>query len=277
MSFFSFLAAAAVAASSPSAPASDIVIKGNSQDTITTFVQDMTDTNRTDQIARWQNVICPGIVDLDNDQAEFLNARIGNTASMVGLKPAKPGCHPNILVIFTQDAKKLATGYAKLFPNALSGDGRNRLQQFSASDRPIRWISQTDLLAYDGSPFTPGSPGQVPTGRLANSRITPSTRAIMSLMLIIVDANRLEHVALGPLGDYLAMVALGHPRLDAPTHPQSILSMFDAAPTEHPGLTDYDRSYLTGLYAASGEQSGKAQASTIRHSMSKADGTPSGH
>lgn len=228
------------------------------------FVRSLADpAQRTGQLARWRDAICPGIVGLRADQAEAVNGRIGEIARAVGLHPREQGCQPSALIIFSQEAEALARSYRSRLPITLSENGRWRLEQFASSDRPVRWISRVTEAAYDGTAIN------LKFGRLAGSRIQASTRTYLSAMLVIVDARQLQAVTLTRLGDYLAVVVLAQPKLGSKPPSQSILSMFDRADREPPGLTDYDRRYLASLYKASLDRSGSSQASSIRSMMAR--------
>ncbi|MCA3698828.1 hypothetical protein [Brevundimonas sp.] len=70
-------------------------------------------------------------------------------------------------------------------------------------------------------------------------------------MIIIVDVDRVAGVDLGALADYLAVISLAQidPELD-PGPYDTILSLFSEGASPPPGLTDWDRAFLQGLYSA---------------------------
>lgn len=260
------LLAGTAGAEPPAAPAADVVVTARERTVVEQFVRDLTDTSRTDQIPVWERQICPGVVGLTATQAVVLNRRIGEVARLVDLADDRARCRPNVLIIVSEDAAKLAAGFARSFPNSLARDGRGRVRRFVESSAPVRWIGQTDIAIPDGDPVIVSPGGSPVTGRLANSRIQQSTRAVIGFMLIIVDAKRLSGTTLGELGEYLGMVAVARPPLDAPAPRDSVLSLF-AADGRPRGLTERDRSYLAALYRAPVGGTAQAQRAAIRARM----------
>ena len=257
--------APAPAAAAP--PSDDIVVEARQLGAVRDFVERLADAGRTGQLARWEDGVCAEVVGLEPDQARFVEGRIADAAKLARLPPVHSGCRPTALVVVSNDAAALAKGFAARYPNTLKVDGRSRLVHFVGSARPVRWISQSDVLPGDGGPLVK-QPGQVDTGRLSNSRLVGPTRAVLSAMLVIVDGTQLGAVKLGPLGDYLAMVVLTQPRLDALPPSHSVMSLFEPD-GEQDGLTDSDRSYLAALYKSPRDRDAAAQRGAIRNAMEK--------
>jgi hypothetical protein len=252
----------------------EIVVTGHGADALQAFVRNMSDSGPADQLARWDQSVCSGIVGLEDAQAQFVNAHVAEAAAIARLEQGKEGCRPNILIIFTHGARPLAQGLVKRFPKSLARDGRGRLGLFTENDAPVRWISGSDLVPSDGSPLMGG--GDAPAiGRLTNSRLHSSTRSVLNFMLVIVDSDRIRPVRLGRLADYVAMVVIARPPMGKAPPSQSILSLFKGAPDGVGGLTGQDRAYLTALYRAPEDRSAASQRGTIARSMRrKAHETP---
>jgi hypothetical protein len=73
-----------------------------------------------------------------------------------------------------------------------------------------------------------------------------------SSVAVIVDAREAAGIPIGPLTDYIAMLALADTDPEAPpgTAP-TILRLFSARAAHEPlpaGLSDWDRAYLKALY-----------------------------
>ncbi len=267
---------AAVAIATPAAaqetPRDDLVVTAHTREMIENFVREISDPAQSGQLARWNGVICSGVIGLAAPHAGFVNARIGEAARIAHLTPDEDGCRrPNILIIVDPQAQALAERIARRFPKTLGNDGRAKLQAFARADGPVRWVARTDLVPYDDSPMTEVQTGQLarPLGKLANSRIEKSTKTIFTQMLIVVDSARIGDVQLGGLADYLAMVALTRPPLGKAPPEQSILTLFERNAAERAGaaLTEVDRGYLAGFYSGTGSMSAQAQRSAIRTAM----------
>ncbi|WP_158049609.1 hypothetical protein [Sphingomonas jeddahensis] len=244
---------------------SEIVVTARERTIVDQFVQDLTDPARSDQVPRWEMPLCSGVAGLPAKHAVVLNSRIEDVARQVRLTIGKGGCRPNALILVTSNPDAIAKQLRARYPRTLAREGRARLASFAETTQPVRWISQVSELPYDGSPSVPGAADEPAAGRLAGSRLQKSTRAILSGMLVIVDANRLSGLSLGQIGDYLAMVVLARPKMDARAPSGSILSLFGDGTT--PGLSKEDRTFLQALYAAPDDVSAKVQRAAMKARM----------
>ncbi len=260
---------AAASAQNPSAPDDkDIVVTAREQTVVEQFVQNLTDPARSDQVPRWDTPLCTGVAGLAPPHAVVLNGRIEAAAKLVKLPLGGENCRPNVIILVTPRPGQIAARLRAKYPRTLAQEGRAKLREFAETTSAVRWISQVAEVPYDGSPLIPSDPGRAPTGRLTGSRLQKSTRTVLSNMLVIVDAERLAGRQLGQIGDYLAMVVLAKPKLDAPAPAGSILALFDdGAPPD--GLGADDRRFLTALYKAPASVSAKVQRSAMRGEMEK--------
>ncbi|HYD87425.1 MAG TPA: hypothetical protein VEA80_08120 [Vitreimonas sp.] len=229
---------------------------------------------RENQLPRFNDSICPGVVGLPARQGQYIVDRIAQRALQVGLRVDEPGCQANVLVLVSRDAGHLAATIAEeeryLVANYgvrenLSTRGSEALEDFVATPRPVRWwhVAQTettdgDVLGHTnpigrttgpstqefrGAEVTRVSPTQF--GRMAR----PTLQAVRNVV-IIVDAERVGGVRLEALSDYLAMVSLAQLDPSADTSGQAtILNLFadGAGPN---AMTEWDIAYLSGLYQA---------------------------
>jgi hypothetical protein len=91
-------------------------------------------------------------------------------------------------------------------------------------------------------------------------------------MIVIIDARKVEGRTLGEISDYVGLVALSNPPLDKGPRPNSILGMFDEPRTigaPAAALTDFDRTFLAGLYRAPIDMGANAQRIAIERQMRK--------
>jgi len=235
----------------------DIVVVGRLREVLRSFVGAMTEAGPTDQIARWNREICPIVVGVEPAQADFIAGRIAEVGKSLGLRTSRSGCVTTMGIIVTPDAAGVANELARQFPISFRRDGASRLKRFVSSTKPVRWLSVTNECS-DGC-------------TLPNSRLTKATKPAFQAVIVIVDGQKIGGFSLGELSDYVALVALSNPRSDARESSKSILSMFESprVPGETYQLTDYDRSFLSGLYGSAMDRSATEQRASIVSRMKK--------
>jgi hypothetical protein len=211
--------------------------------------------------ARWNRRVCIGIHNLQTtDAAQYIVDRISQEAVDVGLEPGEPGCRPDVVIIFTTDAKQLATYLVKnrirLFLPGMGRSGMNlsreALDAFAKSDKPVRWwdVSMPVDPHTGGRAIRLAEDDSAPTIAVEGpSRIHSGTRDDLQQVIIIVDGTKLHGTTWQQLADYLAVVSL------AQVNPEADLAAFDSIlnlfsnPKAYSGLTDWDRSYMRALYS----------------------------
>lgn len=226
-----------------------------------------------DQLARWDEHICVGATGFAVADAQRVIDRISARAATLGLRLGEPGCRANIMVIYAQDSDAVAReivdnrarvlGYYTSYTRSTAG--REALETFANTPRPVRWWHVVRNTAADGETLVetnarPGprsSPGYLDVQdtqviRSSGTRLQRPTRQDLEYLLVIVDARRVEGIPASAWIDYVAMVSLAQISADAlPNGVPSILNLFaggsDAVPA---ALTDWDEAYLQGLYRA---------------------------
>jgi hypothetical protein len=230
--------------------------------------------------ARWNRFVCVGVHNLQADAAQYIVDRISKEAVDLGLEPGEPGCAPDVIVIFTTDAKQLATYLVKhnkrLFLPGMGAGGiaRNRtaLDEFVQSDKPVRWwdvsipvdarmgVTAVRLPASENSAPVAGDIRAPVVNVAGPSRVHSGIRDDLQRVIIIVDGTKLQGTTWQQLADYLGVLSLAQVRADTDLAAfDSILNLF-ANPKAYSGLTDWDRSYLQALYAANQERTPSVQA-----------------
>jgi hypothetical protein len=229
--------------------------------------------------ARWPGAVCVGVHNLQRDAAQYLVDRISHEAADVGLRPGEPGCSPQVVIIFTTDAKQLATNLVdqqlRVFRPSNEGGtnlGRAELEKFVQSEKAVRWWDVSSPVdARTGQPAI-----RLPTDDTAPwisvagpSRIHSGIRDVLRTVIVIVDGTKLGGTTWEQLGDYLAVVSLAQINPDAdPSAFDSILNLF-SNPHAYSGLTDWDRAYLRGLYEFDQERMPAIQASELVDKIAK--------
>jgi hypothetical protein len=204
--------------------------------------------------------VCIGVHNLQTDAAQYIADRISQQAVDVGLQPGEPGCRADVVIIFTTDAKQLATYLVKnrirLFLPGMGRSGmnlsRDALDAFAKSDKPVRWwdVSMPVDPHTGGRAIRLSEDDSAPTIAVEGpSRIHSGTRDELQQVIVIVDSTKLHGTTWQQLADYLAVVSLAQVNPDADVAAfDSILNLF-SNPQAYSGLTDWDRSYMRALYS----------------------------
>jgi hypothetical protein len=92
----------------------------------------------------------------------------------------------------------------------------------------------------------------------ADSHFSGCLKSLFKNVLVVVDSHAVEGRDLGPVADYLAMLALSRPQsLDGCDALSSIIDLYAKSPCPDrdppDGLTPADAAYLTALYASNPE------------------------
>lgn len=245
----------------------DIVVEGRRLDQqVQTFVREVGAPAKNRGLARWRNGVCVGAANLRAETAQYLIDRVSDVAREVGLTPGRPGCIPNMTIIATVDAQAFTpafvAGRERVFRVGGPGmdQGRAALETFKTTDRPVRWwhvsVQTNDegevAVRLPGMCSISGCAGGVtdfaPTIRTNASRLTTSTEDDIKQVFVIIDVDKISTIGVAQLADYVAMVGLAQIDPEAETGGYStILNLFDD-PAQTPGLTNWDKTYLQGLY-----------------------------
>lgn len=232
---------------------------------------------RIDKIARWETTACPLVFGPTDEQASYLTRRIRQVAADVGARRQASGkCPPNIFIVVTDEPQPVLDYIRDTYPRLLGRhyySQRNSIAQMKNASRA--WYD-TDTLDADGyvHPDT-GRRGQPVTGQSFASTGLAHFDGLSSLfrtVLIVVDFNKAKGNKVGPLSDYIAMLALAQMQSTDECQPvPTVMNLLAscglaAKPT---GLTDMDLAYLTGLYVGAGDRSFTSQKSEIKRQMSE--------
>ncbi len=241
----------------------DVVVVAPRTEEVRAFVDALSAESESGQLARWDRQICPGVMGARTDAAEFLLDRIAVRAYEVGLDVGEPGCRANVLILVTDDSDAVAqtlqnTRAVSYYGQAGNTRGRAAFRDFRDTPRAVRWWHVTRTMTADGAAASSDSPsaGAAPTTVQVRTggRIRSTTREDFNHVIIVLDTARASGIPFGALADYIAMVTLAQidPSSDLSEFP-SILNMFgerDAGRDFPVAMTDWDKSYLVGLYGA---------------------------
>lgn len=241
----------------------DVVVVAPRAEEVRAFVDALSAEAESGQLARWDRQICPGVMGARTDAAEFLLDRIAVRAYEVGLDVGEPGCRANVLILVTDESDAVAqslqsTRAVSYYGQSGNTRGRAAFRDFRDTPRAVRWWHVTRTMTADGAAASSDSPsaGGAPTTVQVRTggRIRSTTREDFNHVIIVLDTARASGIPFGALADYIAMVTLAQidPSSDLSEFP-SILNMFterDAGRDFPLALTDWDKSYLVGLYGA---------------------------
>lgn len=286
------LASAAVAqdADTPPKDDSEIVVSGSAEDSDRSrnYIKALQVTALNMQAARWSDPICIGVSGTSRPIAERLAGRINAAASQIGAKLGKPGCKPNLLVVFTQDASSFMAQMRRTSTARLQEIPKRRENFTFGKTAPVRWWYTTDVMGSDGRPLTAGTTGMVQCpgpcempsmGQNVRSQATysssivrtPTVRHIKSAV-VVIDVPLAAGRTVDSLGDYSALVSLAEIWPDDGALPAgSILSLFAAPPQEEgdpPLLGAMDRRFLCELYRMPLDRSSQYQRGVLQQAVS---------
>lgn len=301
-------------APTPTDPAVQIedveVVARARRDMARTFVGRVAAPARGAGLARWRRV-CPGIANLDRAVAQPIADRIAERAAELGIEVQEPGCEANIVVIFSVDAPALTEALFAIDPAVFDhGGGRIErggaaLREFRQSRRPVRWWSLSmpiDSETGGRAVRTRGDPiggpvdartaaaigcnpadcvgAGVPIIQSAGGASRLNSQIVDQLYksIVIVDIDAVAGLTTAQLGDYIAMVSLSQVDPEADTGAfETVLNLFDDPPGV-PGLTDWDRAYLSALYGSPSRRRGLgAQAGAVAAIMNRTPPSASLH
>ena len=295
------LTGAAMAA--PSTSIAPLTVKGASPRTIAAEAHTFVDVRWTapnpevGQISRWHDPVCVQVEGLAQPaQASQIKARIEEVAQAVGVQAGAKGCEANVEIVFTDDPQGTIDEAAKRRADLLGYYHRRDYNTLKTIKHPIQAWYKTATAgesAYAGAEnpgFDPsvgaGSKTHRPAGKVttddpengtpnacgASPHFTACLTSEFQNVFILVDNKALQGRTLGPIADYLTVLALSQPKaLDRCTalpssHDRTAKSACGgrAAPD---GLTQTDAAWLTALYASDPEAKGDSERSDIAGRM----------
>lgn len=259
----------------------EVVVRAEGvEEAIRSFVGAVTvEAGQTDQIATWGGRLCIGVMGLRTPQAQAVIDRVAIRAAALNVTLGEPGCPPNLLIIFTTDSDRVARVLVDEYRRVLgyfSTDGatrgRSAMEDFAATPRPVRWWHVSNAADDSGAVAvnrTIGGPPAVSTSA-GGSRIENPTHQTFTRAFIVVDSARVAGVRIDALSDYISMAALAQldPDADTSAYPTILNAFRDGAATNAElTLTDWDQSYLTGLYSSPTNRDAGFQRRGIQRQM----------
>jgi len=236
------------------------------------FIQSHGAPARIGQLARWKDRVCPVTLGLTPALNAFVSARVRLLAARVGAPVHRFGrCRPNVEILFVDRPQALMDAVARERGLLLGFHYAAATRRLAMVTRPIeaRYLTSTQggggnttLDVAAGGLFA-SAPGAITgpvsladagagPGGCAGSRLTECLRSLFSNVLIVVNAPAMEGRPIGPIADYIAMLALSQAKsLDGCGALDSILDTMAQSCSDRsspPSWTNSDIAYLTALY-----------------------------
>ena len=253
------------------------------------FVKSHGAPSQIGQLARWTQNICPATVGLPPAFNTFVTQRIREVAAEVGA-PVKAGerCQTNIEIIFTSDPQKFVDGLRDKAPVLLGIKFPAQAKRIATVSHPVQAWYALDVSGQSGSqPFGAGqtttgsggasesmgsgmmSMGMGSAGRsggtsmdffgggspsnTVGTRLNDGRQSQFGAVIVVADANRASDYDVGPIADYVALLALSQTNSqDACGALPSITDLLATTcetKVRSDKLTDEDLAYLKALYA----------------------------
>jgi beta-lactamase regulating signal transducer with metallopeptidase domain len=228
---------------------------------------------KLDQLARWTQPVCVTVQGLPADAADKVAGRVEEVANDVGIGTLTAGCKPNVQIVFTDKPQPFMDKVAAEHERMLGYYHRSDRDQLKTVTRPIQawYVTATggDGGNVVGLAFATGNTAAVgatggqphgfqiddednawwgPTGCGDKSKFTACLTSEFQSVLVVVDTGRAQG-DLGPIADYVAMLAMTQPRSpDGCSGLPSVVELFCAGRSASASLTRADVAYLTALY-----------------------------
>jgi len=266
-----------------------------------TFVRRVSAPARGRGLGRWRK-ICPVVANLDRAIAQPIADLIATNADELGIEVEAPGCEADLIVIFTTDAGALTRALVENDPRVYRGQGGGidrggvALRAFQNRERPIRWWSLSVPIDSESGQRAVRIPGDRAGGPIdaqtaaiigcdpndcaavgapailmtSASRINSQIVDQIYKVIVIVDIDAVAGLSTTQLGDYLSMVTLSQVDPEADTAAfDTVLNLFEN-PQGVPGLTAWDRAYLSALYnSPSRRRTAGGQANAVAAIMNR--------
>lgn len=239
------------------------------------------------KIARWKTGICPLTIGLPDRFNLYITQRIIRLAMTAGvpLASAEP-CRPNIAVLATPEPQKLLDFIRTKRPALLGFHYRSQRDRIATMKLPIQAWYSTATEDFDGfisADLPSGSLGYgvmsnfgdltLPAYHTSGSRVGDGLKSQFTTAIIIVDTTKIGGQEVGPLSDYIAMLALSQGRSyedcqDIPTI-TNLMASGCGTDMKPAAITDIDVTYLRGLYKMDAGSTFLGERGSIAFAMKK--------
>ena len=266
-----------------------VVVTGQRRE-IAKALRQMIEPADSEQLARFEDEICPMVIGMPKDWTARLTRMIRDNVVAIGGKAGKPGCRVNAPVIFIDQPLELVRALAEEEPGFFNMTPRE-LAKFIAAPRPVSSWHVTDTRGRDGeelgsvrSIVDPGSGAKLATDSSAKvtrnftaGRLVSPIREDMLVGFVVIDRQQTPGKSLRQLADLATMHLLLDINQEAGERdPGSILSLFEPRGAGEPvprRLSQFDRGALRGFYTQrENNRTARQQAENIARAIEKGAG-----
>jgi hypothetical protein len=237
------------------------------------------------KIARWKAGICPLTIGMSAKLNMYVTQRIVRVAMMSGAPlDSREPCRPNLLVLATPQPQELLDAMRTKHPVLLGYHYRSQAEHVAIMSRPIQaWYSTATedfwgFVRQDGSGLNWNTPefgglADMTPLHVSGARTGDGLKSQFTTAIIMVDSSKIAGQPIGPLADYIAMLALAQGQYYDVCQPVPTITNL-LAPNctdvmKPMALTDIDATYLHGLYKMSPGGSYLGERSSIAYAMKK--------
>jgi hypothetical protein len=237
------------------------------------------------KIARWKTGICPITIGLPPQLNLYVTQRIIRVAMMAGapLDSSEP-CKPNVSVLATAQPQELLDLLRTKHGALLGVHYLSQAKEIATMRSPIQaWYStatedfwgfiQADEPGLHFGKIIPKVEGMSSVLHVSGFHGNDGLKSQFATAIIIVDTRKIVGQEIGPLADYIAMLALSQAKSnDACQDLPSITNLMtpgcgaDAKPS---ALTDIDVAFLRGLYRMNAGSTFIGERGSIAYEMKK--------
>ncbi|HWY60931.1 MAG TPA: hypothetical protein VNW15_03430 [Rhizomicrobium sp.] len=240
------------------------------------------------QITRWGKPVCPRTDGLSRDEyTAFVTQRIRVVAAMAGAKVAPTPCKPNIEIYFTDKPQATLNEVHARDVNYLGYKGAMTVSHpvqawYVTGTTGLDGRMEIDREVFSDIDFQGGGcktcsnqvSWSIPTPSVGGYRLRTDLRSEFVNVIIIADKTRTADFKLGPVADYIALMALSRTGAFETCQDMPSITNLMAADCSRKtdGITDVDLGYLRGVYKMSPDEPLLVQQSAIAAEMEKSLG-----
>ena len=253
----------------------EIVVTGqkNKQEIAQALRKLIEPSNRSQQLARFEDKVCPMVIGMPRDWTATMTRMIRENVVAVGGKLEPAGCKPNALAIFIDQPRELVTAFHDAEPHLFNMTPRE-YAQFASQPGPVWSWHVTDMRDRDGNQVAQGKMSGNDFAVVKNAaatRLYSNVREDMLAGFVVIDRMATVGRTLRQLADLATMHMLLDVKPGAGKQDMSsILSLFEARST--PGavparFSSFDRGILAGFYT---QRENNRTATQQRENIAKA-------
>jgi hypothetical protein len=240
------------------------------------FVHALTDAPIGGQISRFDAEFCPVALGLSEYQNSAITERMRRVAAAAGLRIGRAGCRPNAFLIVAGDKRGFLKALYKKRPDFFENqDGWKRklvIEPGPVSAWHVEGLLDANGIQPIGAAGRDGEPlGYSVVNSMDSSRLLPASIPYFAAGFVVVEIEALRGISITQLADYAAMRIFTRfdPKALAKTSAPTILRLLEtpfggAAPIT---LTEWDMSFLKGLYSSDSRKFANRQRNEIRRSV----------